>query len=53
MWRGGWMMASVVFGGGLVLAGGCASLDDYNKLDAAHRRVQAQKQHLTQELYDA
>ena len=50
---GGWMVGCLAGGWCLVSISGCASLDKYQRLQAAHRSIQADKQALAQELFDA
>ncbi len=50
---GGWM-TSLVLGGWMVTSlGGCVSLNQYRGLQAQHRTVIAEKEQISQELFDA
>lgn len=46
---GGWMVCGLA---GSVLLSGCATLDDYRRVQAANRSVTAEKEALAQELFD-
>lgn len=50
---GGWMVGCLAGGFTLVASSGCASLDEYRRLQAAHRNVLAEREALAQELFDA
>ena len=50
---GGWVAYGLVGCVFLVATGGCVSIDDHRRLQAAHRNLKAQKEALDQELFDS
>lgn len=52
MKSGRWMVA-LLAGGVLVTGFGCVSLDEHNQLKMSHRKLEAEKAALEQELYDS
>ncbi len=52
MQRGSWLAGGIVSVYGLIGVTGCVSLDEYNRLKAAHRNVIAEKESVAQELFD-
>lgn len=52
MRRGAWLAGGVVGVYCLTMTVGCVSLDEHNRLKAAHRNVTAEKESVAQELFD-
>ena len=52
MRRGSWLAGGIVSAYGLIGVTGCVSLDEHNRLKAAHRNVTAEKESVAQELFD-
>ena len=50
---GGWAVSGLAGCMSLLAGSGCVSLEDHNRLKAAHRTLMAEKQSLSQELFDA
>lgn len=53
MRSGGWMVGCLIGGLCLVAVSGCVSLDEHRRLKAAHRNLQAEKEAIAQQLFDA
>ncbi|UCF33805.1 MAG: hypothetical protein JSV78_00555, partial [Phycisphaerales bacterium] len=49
----GWMAGGLLCGFALTLLGGCVALDEHNRLKMAHRRLEAEKEQVEMDLFDA